>query len=116
MTVKRRYLTIGQVSKKLNLKSYTLRYWESEVDALKPLYIEDRRFYDAKQVQTIERLKALIVDKGLTVKSAGQAVKRNLFTITESSTSCQIKDELTEVLGSLSSLLSWVSDDDSCKA
>ncbi|HJN38230.1 MAG TPA: MerR family transcriptional regulator [Gammaproteobacteria bacterium] len=110
-TNKGRYLTIGKVCKQYNLKTYTLRYWEVEVDALKPLYVEGRRFYDEKQVKIIEKLKFLIIEKGLTVKAAGQAVKHNNFKINAHVSTGRIQEELNDVLVSLGTLLNSFSDD-----
>ena len=106
-----RYLTIGKVCKQYNIKTYTLRYWEVEVDALKPLYVDGRRFYDEKQVNIIEKLKYLIIDKGLTVKAAGQAVKNNNFKLNSTISTGKIKDELNDVLSSLGTLLNSFSDE-----
>ena len=101
-----RYLTIGQLSKKLALKTYTLRYWESEVQYFQPLYVEGRRFYDEKQVKIAETLKDLIIVKGLTVKSASQAARS--VAVEKAKTmpaNSNLKNELMDILSSLSSII-----------
>ena len=107
-----RYLTIGQLSKNLGLKTYTLRYWESEVPHFQPLYVEGRRFYDDKQVRIAENLKVMIIQQGLTVKSASQSIKSMLSTKPKNSAE-NIKDELLDILSSLSEIVSFSSSKDS---
>lgn len=107
-----RYLTIGQLSKKLALKTYTLRYWESEVQYFQPLYVEGRRFYDEKQVKIAKNLKDLIINKGLTVKSASQSIRSlSLGKNKKLSMNPNVRDELLDILSSLSNIVSFPKED-----
>ena len=70
------YKTIGEVSKELglidkkngNLKTYTIRYWETQFKQIKPLVkAGKRRYYSEKDIQIIKKIKFLLKDKGLTI-------------------------------------------------
>ena len=60
------YKTIGEVSKELglidkkngNLKTYTIRYWETQFKQIKPLVkAGKRRYYSEKDIQIIKKNK-----------------------------------------------------------
>ena len=70
------YKTIGEVTKELglidkktgHLKTYTLRYWETQFKQIKPLIrAGKRRYYSKKNFQTIKLIKFLLKEKGLTI-------------------------------------------------
>ena len=70
------YRTIGEVTKELglidkktgNLKTHTLRYWETQFKQIKPLIrAGKRRYYSKKNFQTIKLIKFLLKEKGLTI-------------------------------------------------
>ena len=71
------YKTIGEVSKELglvdkkngNLKTYTIRYWETQFKQIKPLVkAGKRRYYSEKDVKIIKKIKFLLKEKGLTIE------------------------------------------------
>ena len=71
------YKTIGEVSKELglvdkkngNLKTYTIRYWETQFKQIKPLVkAGKRRYYSEKDVEIIKKIKFLLKEKGLTIE------------------------------------------------
>ena len=57
--LKNSYKTISEVVKLLNIKSqnkinnqtHTLRYWESQFKQIKPIKINNRRYYDQKNIE-----------------------------------------------------------------
>ena len=70
------YKTIGQVAKELDLidkktgqlKTYTIRYWETQFKLIKPkIRAGRRRYYTAKDVKIISFIKFLLKEKGLTI-------------------------------------------------
>ena len=70
------YKTIGEVTKELglidkktgHLKTYTLRYWETQFKQIKPLIrAGKRRYYSKKNFQIIKLIKFLLKEKGLTI-------------------------------------------------
>ena len=66
---------ITEVSKSLNLESsytkkpanYILRYWEKEFKEIKPIFINNRRYYNDEQIKLLKFIKSLLKDDGLTI-------------------------------------------------
>ena len=70
------YKTIGEVAKKLNLvdkktgqlKTHTIRYWETQFKQIKPsIKAGGRRYYSKKDLKIISYIKFLLKEKGLTI-------------------------------------------------
>jgi DNA-binding transcriptional MerR regulator len=62
---------IGEASALLNLKSYVLRFWESEFPQLNPLRTESgQRLYSEKDIALLRRIRNLLHDRGLTIEGA----------------------------------------------
>ena len=72
------YYSIGEVCKLTGLKSYVLRYWETEFRELRPPKNRaGNRTYRKKDIDTILRIKELLYDKKFTIEGA-----RNQLAIT----------------------------------
>lgn len=79
--------SIGEVSKLLNVKEHTLRFWEKEFPFLKPAKTQSgRRVYCYPDIKILQKLKKLLYQDGYTTKGA--------FKILENS--FDEKDELTD--------------------
>ena len=70
------YKTIGQVAKELDLidkktgqlKTYTIRYWETQFKQIRPsIKAGGRRYYSGKDLKIIRYIKFLLKEKGLTI-------------------------------------------------
>jgi DNA-binding transcriptional MerR regulator len=64
------FYTIAEVSKATGIKSYILRYWESEFAQLKPEREKGRRQYRNEDIQTILCIKRLLYEEGYTIAGA----------------------------------------------
>ena len=71
------YKNISEVAELLNLvnqktgkiSTHTLRFWEKEFKQIKPkIFSGKRRYYDAKTIETLKKIKFLLKDKGMTIK------------------------------------------------
>ena len=71
------YKNISEVAELLNLvnqktgkiSTHTLRFWEKEFKQIKPkIFAGKRRYYDAKTIETLKKIKFLLKDKGMTIK------------------------------------------------
>ena len=70
-----RLFNISELCKILNLidkktkktKSYIIRYWEKEFPQLKPKKINNRRYYNSKNIETIKMIKILLKDHKLSI-------------------------------------------------
>tara|TARA_B100001094_G_scaffold285758_1_gene300091 strand:- start:293 stop:655 length:363 start_codon:yes stop_codon:yes gene_type:complete len=69
--VKKLYYSIGEVSEMTNLKSYVLRYWETEFNQLKPPKNRaGNRTYRQKDIEIILNIKDLLYTKKFTIDGA----------------------------------------------
>ena len=77
---------ITELTKKLNLVNpenkkplnYILRYWEKEFKIIKPKKINNRRFYDSKQIEIIKTIKFLLKSKGMTISGVKNLLHSNI--------------------------------------
>ena len=69
--IKKLYYSIGEVSKIVKLKSYVLRYWETEFKQLSPPKNRaGNRTYRQKDIDTIIEIKDLLYNKKFTIEGA----------------------------------------------
>ena len=69
--VKKLYYSIGEVSEMIDLKSYVLRYWETEFNQLKPPKNRaGNRTYRQKDIEIILNIKDLLYKKKFTIDGA----------------------------------------------
>ena len=62
---------IGEVAEILKLKSYVLRFWESEFPQLVPLRTEKgQRLYTAEHVALLRHIQTLLHNNGMTIEGA----------------------------------------------
>ena len=74
--VKKLYYSIGEVSDMTDLKSYVLRYWETEFSQLKPPKNRaGNRTYRQKDIDLIIQVKSLLYDKKYTIDGARTVLK-----------------------------------------
>ena len=86
--IKKLYYSISEVCKLTGLKSYVLRYWETEFRELKPPKNRaGNRTYRQKDIDTINKIKELLYDKKFTIEGA-----RNQLAITPQAK--ETKDEI----------------------
>ena len=99
--IKKLYYSIGEVSKMVDLKSYVLRYWETEFKQLSPPKNRaGNRTYRKKDIDLIINIKDLLYNKKFTIEGA-----RSMLSSKKSSESPlldkqldTIKKELLEIL------------------
>ena len=62
---------IGDVAELLNLKTYVLRFWESEFRQLRPHRTpKGQRIYTEKDVDMLRRIQKLLHEQGMTIDGA----------------------------------------------
>ena len=78
------YKTIGEVAKELNLidsktgqlKTHTIRYWETQFKQIKPsIRAGGRRYYSKKDLKIIACIKFLLREKGFTINGVKKILK-----------------------------------------
>src|SRR5579884_923500 len=67
---------IGEVADIAGLKTYVLRYWESEFDALNPQKSAfNQRIYSKRDVETVLLIKKLLYDEKFSIAGAKRKIK-----------------------------------------
>ena len=65
------YFRIGEVSRLAGVKSYVLRFWETEFPGLSPRKSgRDHRLYRRKDVELVFEIKRLLYEKRFTIEGA----------------------------------------------
>lgn len=85
---------IGQAAKEVGLKTYVLRFWETEFDKLQPVRTPTgQRMYTEEHIGLLRTIKSLLYDEGLTIEGA----RKRLDTDRRSRNLQNIYDELREI-------------------
>lgn len=72
-----RYFSVQKVSEITELRSYILRFWESQFRQLRPQRTRGgHRRYQKKDVELILWIKNLLYEKKLTIKGAKEELRR----------------------------------------
>jgi len=72
----RKYYTIGQFARKMQVPEYVLRYWESVFTQLKPHKTEKgHRRYTDEHVAVVAGIKELMWEKKYTIEGARKALR-----------------------------------------
>jgi len=102
--IKKLYYSIGEVSKLVGLKSYVLRYWETEFKQLTPPKNRaGNRTYRQKDIDLILNIKDLLHGKKFTIEGARSVISsktsnnKSIETIDRKLIS-QLKNELQQIL------------------
>ena len=70
------YHTISEVSKKLNLPTHVLRFWEKKFNNLNPKKgIGGRRYYSLNDMEKLKLIKKLLHQQGFTIPGAIKYLK-----------------------------------------
>ena len=89
--LKESYKTISEVvnilntnnQKKLNNHTHTLRYWEKQFKQIKPIKINNRRYYDYKNINILLKIQYLLKNQGMTINGVKKILSRSNFNIDE---------------------------------
>ena len=99
--IKKLYYSIGEVSKMVDLKSYVLRYWETEFKQLSPPKNRaGNRTYRKKDIDLIISIKDLLYNKKITIEGARSMLGSKKFSETPllDKQLDTIKKELLEII------------------
>ena len=102
--IKKLYYSIGEVSKMVDLKSYVLRYWETEFKQLAPPKNRaGNRTYRKKDIDIIIKIKDLLYVKKHTIEGARSVLSsKNSPELTSSTTTSEaissLKKELEQII------------------
>ena len=75
----KKYYSISEVSKVCEIKPHTLRFWEKEFKQISPQINKGgRRRYQIKDIETINLIKKLLQDEGLTILGAKKKLTQKI--------------------------------------
>lgn len=105
------YFTIGEVSKLCAIPEYTIRYWEKNITAIRPIRKESRhRRYTKADINIILKIKELTQRHKMTLEGAKKHLSRYLamgkkskeekavFTIKDVNFLKEIKETLSQII------------------
>jgi len=97
--VKKLYYSIGEVSEMTQLKSYVLRYWETEFSQLKPPKNRaGNRTYRQKDIEVILNIKDLLYNKKYTIDGARSVLQGKKDSVTDALINSGLNDKQKIVL------------------
>jgi DNA-binding transcriptional MerR regulator len=71
------FFKIGEVADLAGVEQHVLRYWEDEIDALKPSKNKSgQRLYQKKDVELVFTIKRLLYDEKFTIAGAKKKLKK----------------------------------------
>ena len=77
---------IGLIDKKSKKPiNSTLRYWETTFKQIKPIKINNRRYFTQKQVELLKMIKFLLKNKGMTISGVKYLLNSNINKLDENS-------------------------------
>ena len=103
------YKTIGEVVKILNnaepndfkINAHTLRFWETRFLQIKPRIVNNRRYYDQKNVDTLLKIQYLLKKQGMTIAGVKKILNNSNLKIDENNkkiiSSSDIKNRLNKI-------------------
>ena len=77
---------IGLIDKKSKKPTNsTLRYWETKFKQIKPKKINNRRYFNQKQVELLKIIKFLLKNKGMTISGVKNLLNSNINKLDDNS-------------------------------
>ena len=111
---KKKYKTIGEVAKILNLinkkngklSTHTIRFWEKEFKQIKPfIFSGKRRYYDEKTILILKKIQFLLKNKGMTVKGVKIELQNNDSNLDEFENKTINTKNIRSKLGKISNII-----------
>lgn len=100
----KRYFTIGEVSQLCDVRSYVLRYWESEFTQLTPMKRRgNRRYYQLHEVMLVREIRELLYEKGYTIVGARRQLEQKMvsdaakFELAPSDSGAQVQESILDI-------------------
>ena len=76
--ISKKYYNIGEVAKKINVKTSLIRFWENEFETLNPKKNKKGlRKYTHKDITDLEKIYSLVKIQGYTLEGAKKSLKKN---------------------------------------
>jgi DNA-binding transcriptional MerR regulator len=96
--------TIGELAEIIEVPAHVLRFWETKFSQLKPVKLNNRRYYDQKNIDLFKQIKNLLYIEKYTISQAIDLLKQqdkpeslkqlSLFNTTKKETSAPTKNDI----------------------
>src|ERR1700733_13065630 len=97
---------IGEVAEITNLKTYVLRYWETEFDALNPQKSAfNQRVYSRRDVETVLLIKKLLYEEKFSIAGAKRKIKELRRELKVEKQRIEVGDKVTQASQNLEDLI-----------
>ena len=73
--MERRKFRIGELSRKIGVEQFVIRFWEKEFDIESKRSNGGQRFYDEKDYTKFKKIKELLYEKKFTIAGAKEELK-----------------------------------------
>ena len=77
MKMERRKFRIGELSSKIGVEQFVIRFWEKEFNIESKRSNGGQRFYDEKDYKRFKKIKELLYEKKFTIAGAKEELKNN---------------------------------------
>jgi len=75
MSIEKKYFSIGEVAKELDVSTSLIRFWESQFDSIKPKKNKGgARRYTREDIEQIKVIYSLVKEKGYTLQGAKEII------------------------------------------
>lgn len=102
---------IGEVADIAGLKTYVLRYWETEFDALSPQKSAfNQRIYSKRDVETVLLIKKLLYDEKFSIAGAKKKIRELRKELKAEKQWVEVNDKVELAVDKLSEMLVELSD------
>lgn len=99
-TIEKRYFTITEVSKELDVKPSMLRYWEKEFRQLNPrTNSRGKRYYTRKDIELIVEIHRLVKEQRFTIDGARKVLDRGAAVQAAAETSAPASQQASAATG-----------------
>lgn len=78
--MERRKFRIGELSRKIGVEQFVIRFWEKEFDIESKRSNGGQRFYDEKDYKRFKKIKELLYEKKFTIAGAKEELKTANYT------------------------------------
>lgn len=75
MRMQRRLIRIGELSDRLKIENFVIRFWEKEFNVKSHRSPGGQRFYDEADLSKFQHIKELLYEKGFTIAGAKKMLK-----------------------------------------
>ncbi len=105
--MEKKFYSISDVSKIINVKPHVIRFWETKFPLIKTnTRISDRRFYSVEQLMVIKKIAHLLYKEGYKIEGVQKAIKEEKidFSTMEDTATIKEKSPNHEVIKTLEGL------------